>query len=137
VKKPEGFTLIEVLVSVVILSAGIVFVLQAFQTATVALSEMRDTIWASNVAQAEIDRLRVIASSGEDIGSGYWTGRTSTYYSDFTWDRNISGAQLGSGPGAGDVRRVIFGVRRDGGSRVYTYETYIRVARSGGGQEAE
>lgn len=136
-KKPEGFTLIEVLVSVVILSTGIVFVLHAFETATVALSEMRDTIWASSVAQQEIDRMRVAASSGQDIGSGYWTGRTETHYSGFTWERNISAASFDGRPDGVDVRRVIFGVKRDGASRVYTYETYIRVARQAARPEAE
>ncbi len=127
-KKSAGFTLIEVLVSVVVLSTGIIFVLHAFETATVALSEMRDTIWASNVAQAEIDRLRVRGAAGSDIGSGYWSGRAATHYSDFLWERNISSAQLGDVNGA-DLRHVVLGVRRDGANRMYKYETYIRIAK--------
>jgi type II secretion system protein I len=127
-KKSSGFTLIEVLVSVVILSTGIVFVLQAFQTATVALSEMRDTIWASNIAQSEIDKLRLTGAVGDDLGNGYWSGRYSTYYSDFVWERNIRDANLVAGiENPVDVRRVVLTVRRDGSKREFTYETYIRV----------
>lgn len=128
-KKSSGFTLIEVLVSVVVLSTGIIFVLHAFETATVALSEMRDTIWASNVAQSQIEKLRVTGASGSDLGNGYWSGRYSAYYSDFLWERNIGDANLVSGAENGsDVRRVILTVRRDGSKREFTYETYIRVA---------
>lgn len=128
-KKTAGFTLIEVLVSVVILSAGIVFVLQAFETATVALSEMRDTIWAGNAAQSEFDRLRVTGYAGVDIGDGYWSGRYRAYYSDFIWERRVSDAGLaGNGGDASDVRSVVMLVRREGSSRLFRYETYIRVA---------
>jgi prepilin-type N-terminal cleavage/methylation domain-containing protein len=135
VKKSAGFTLIEVLVSVVVLSTGIIFVLHAFETATVALSEMRDAIWASNVAQSEIDKMRVRGATGVDIGNGYWTGRTATYYSDFIWERNIRSAQLGGGEGAPDVRHVVLGVTREGASRMYKYETYIRVVKPPSGGE--
>jgi prepilin-type N-terminal cleavage/methylation domain-containing protein len=130
VKKTAGFTLIEVLVSVVILSAGIVFVLQAFETATVALSEMRDTIWAGNAAQSEFDRLRVMGYAGIDIGDGYWSGRYRAYYSDFVWERRVSDAGLADNAGgdAPDVRSVVLLVKRDGSSRLFRYETYIRVA---------
>jgi len=129
-KKSSGFTLIEVLVSVVILSTGIIFVLHAFETATVALSEMRDTIWASNVAQNEIEKLRITGATGTDLGNGYWSGRYSAYYSDFLWERNIRDANLVTGvENAPDVRHVILSVRRDGSKREFTYETYIRVAQ--------
>lgn len=129
-KKSSGFTLIEVLVSVVVLSTGIIFVLHAFETATVALSEMRDTIWASNVAQNEIEKLRITGASGADLGNGYWSGRYSAYYSDFVWERHIRDADLVPGvEDAPDVRRVILTVRRDGSKREFTYETYIRVAQ--------
>lgn len=128
-KKTSGFTLIEVLVSVVILSAGIVFVLQAFETAAVALSEMRDTIWAGNVAQSELDSLRVAGSAGEDIGSGYWTGRYQAYFSDFVWERRVTDAELtASEDVVSNVRKVVLLVRRDGSSRLFRYETLIRIA---------
>jgi len=91
---------------------------------------MRDTIWSSNVAQAELDSLRVQAAMGADPGNGYWTGRKSVYYADFIWERNISQASLVDSANGPDLRRVVLGVRRDGATRIYTYETYIRVARA-------
>lgn len=128
-KNSAGFTLIEVLVSVVILSTGIIFVLHAFETASVALSDMRDTIWAGNVAQSEIDMLRVQSAAGEDPGSGYRNGISSTYYSSFIWERNISSAPFDSGRDGADLRHVLLAVRRDGSTRLHKYETYIRVAK--------
>lgn len=105
-------------------------VLQVFQTATVALSEMRDTIWASQVAQGEFDRLRVSGAKGADVGNGYWSGRFSTYYSDFIWDRNVRDAGLSQGvPGGADVRHVVMNVHREGSSRGYRYDTYVRISK--------
>lgn len=128
-KKTAGFTLIEVLVSVVILSAGIVFVLQAFNTAAAALSEIRDSIWSGNAAQSEFDRLRAMGYAGVDIGNGYWTGRYRAHYSDFIWERRVSDAGLTeNAESASDVRNVVFLVRREGSSRLFRYETLIRVA---------
>ncbi len=138
-KKCSGFTLIEVLVSVVVLSTGIIFVLHAFETATVALSEMRDTIWASNVAQGELDKLRASGARGDDIGNGFWSGQQSTYYSSFNWERHVSDAGLinsyADGP---DIRHVVLKLSREGSSKQFRYETYIRVSEkpeeNGGGK---
>lgn len=59
-RKTSGFTLVEVLVSIVILSIGIVVVLQAFQTSLTALSESRNVLRSSTFARrklAEIDSM--------------------------------------------------------------------------------
>ena len=113
--KSSGFTLIEVLVSVVILSVGIVAVLIAFETATVALGEMRDSIWAGNVAQHQLDQLRIKGYAGTDIGSGYASGIYPTYYSQFNWEYRISDAGLSES--GGDVREVRLIVSRTGSTR--------------------
>jgi len=56
----SAFTLIELLVTVVILSTGIVVILQAFQTSMVALADSRDTMRSAALrhalmVQAELD----------------------------------------------------------------------------------
>ena len=54
VKGVLGFTLIELLVTVVILSTGIVLILQAFQTSMVALAESRDGMRSAALSHALI-----------------------------------------------------------------------------------
>ncbi len=49
-----AFTLIELLVTVVILSTGIVLILQAFQTSMVALAESRDVMRSAALSHALI-----------------------------------------------------------------------------------
>ena len=129
-KKSDGFTLIEVLVSVVILSVGIVLVLQALETATVALSEMRDAVWASTIAQGEFDKIRVRAMGGGDPSSVRRQDIVTTYYGDFRIDRSVSDAELpAAGDDAPDIRRVLISVKRVGSVRSHEYETFVRVAK--------
>ena len=129
-KKSDGFTLIEVLVSVVVLSVGIVLILHALETATVALSKMRDAIWASNIAQGEFEKLRVRAYGGGDPGNGDSQDTYSTYYAEFRIDRTVGDADLPDGSETSpDVRYVLLTVTRIGSSKSYHYETYVRVVR--------
>lgn len=65
----QAFTLIEVLVTLVILSTGIVVVLQAFETSAVALSEARDALRATGlinqvIAKLDADGLAAVDPSG-------------------------------------------------------------------------
>lgn len=52
-----GFTLIEVLIALVVLSTGIVIVLQAFQTSVSALGEARDAMRAAHLLQGKLQEL--------------------------------------------------------------------------------
>ncbi len=62
-----GFTLIEVLITLVILSTGIVVVLQAFQTSATALGAARDTERATYLIQSTLD---LIARDGVGAVAG-------------------------------------------------------------------
>jgi len=71
----SGFTLIEVLVAVVILSTGIVLVLRAFDTALVALHDSRDTLRANLILRSRLADIRLAAAVGESelaaLGGGF------------------------------------------------------------------
>lgn len=64
----QGFTLIEVLISIFILTAGIVAVLQAFPLGTKILGSSKMVTIASQLGQAKIEEL--ISRSYEEISSG-------------------------------------------------------------------
>lgn len=138
-KNSSGFTLIEVLVSVVVLSTGIIFVLHAFNTAALAMSEMRDTIWSGYAAQCELDKIRIDAAVGGDPGSGYSSGTVQSYYGIFRWDRRIEPAGIADSGGAGpDIRRIMLVFSRDGSGRTYQYDTLVRViGKDGPGKAAQ
>ena len=65
----SAFTLIELLVTIVILSTGIVVILQAFQTSMVALAQSRDSMRSAALqhallVQAELDVMGLGGNSG-------------------------------------------------------------------------
>lgn len=64
----QGFTLIEVLISIFILTAGIIAVLQAFPLGTKILGSSKMVTIASQLGQAKIEEL--ISRSYEEISSG-------------------------------------------------------------------
>ena len=84
-----GFTLIELLVSVVILSTGIVLVLEAFQTAMVALGDSRDVLMQDMLARermAAVDlQLAESPFSPPQSASGRFTGQ----FKGFDWSQRV------------------------------------------------
>jgi len=64
----QGFTLIEVLISIFILTTGIIAVLQAFPLGTKILGSSKRTTIASQLGQAKIEEL--ISQSYEEISFG-------------------------------------------------------------------
>jgi prepilin-type N-terminal cleavage/methylation domain-containing protein len=63
-----AFTLIEVLVTLVILSAGIVLVLRAFETSLVALGEARDTARAATLLSRAVGEAEAAAVENGEAG---------------------------------------------------------------------
>ena len=128
-RREKGFTLIEVLIALVILSTGIVLVLEAFQTSMVALSESRDTIWASLLLKqklAEVEAAARTQAAPPAVDSGRFETRTSR----FSWE--VTSAQLPTSLGVALFQpftwhEVTATVQRDGSSRRHTSTTIIRV----------
>ncbi|MBA4387800.1 MAG: hypothetical protein C0404_07455 [Verrucomicrobia bacterium] len=127
-----GFTLIEVLVSLVILSVGIVLVLRAFGSATVALGEAHDTFWRSMLIKQKSSDILLEANNGSAPGSS--SGRFTDLPGSYSWDvktRQISSvSRPGAKPGEVEVlQEVSIDVwRQDGRHQAVT--TYVRTIRN-------
>jgi len=65
-RSPRGFTLVELMLAFVVLSFGIVFVLQCFGTALTAIRKVDDTKVLSWMMESEMEEL--IRSSWEEMG---------------------------------------------------------------------
>jgi general secretion pathway protein I len=126
----NGFTLIEVLIALVILSTGLVLVLRAFQTSVVALGEARDSLWASLLIADKMTELREDVRTGGTLASdrGQFGGR----YAVFHWESTVREAldlHEGGIVGAqsGKLFEVTIAVRRERAEREYAATTLMRA----------
>ena len=117
----RGFTLIEVLVTVVILSIGIVLVLRAFETSLVALGQARDALRAGHLIRGKMAEAEADALEGgrPAYGAG---GRLEAPFSEYRWELR-SGGPSGTGTG---VAAVVVDVWRAGWDVRYTGATLVR-----------
>jgi len=136
VRGTSAFTLIEVLVTLVILSTGIVVVLHAFESSVTALGEARDVLNGTALARQK----RVEIASELAAGGSMPTGASGVFeapFEDYAWyvDSTVV-ASVPSGPAEDDedaedienapaLHRLRIEVRREGveegGVRVETY----------------
>ncbi len=82
----SGFTLVELLISVVILSIGVVAVLHAFERSLFALGSARDHLWSNLLIREKISEIEVglITGDSESIDSGM--GDFDEPYEGFAWE---------------------------------------------------
>lgn len=129
----SGFTLVELLVSLVILSTGIVVVLEAFQTSLVALAESRDALLSDILTREQLTlvELDLLESPGAAPTSsrGSFDGR----YSDFNWSVM---ATKSSFPHSDDDEGMIYFVEvavwREGSKPFRSIRTAVRVREEEG-----
>lgn len=117
INRRHGFTLIELLVTLVVLSTGIVLVLQAFETAAVALSESRDAMRADLLIRQKIETL-----SAEPGNQSAGSGAFRPPYDNYRWkashrDINQDGYSI-------DL--VTVSVWRHNSKAIYAASTYLR-----------
>ncbi|MDP6523971.1 MAG: type II secretion system protein [Kiritimatiellia bacterium] len=129
----RGFTLIELLVSLVILSTGIVVVLEAFQTSLLALAESRDALISDALARerlALVD-LDLLTSPGNIPRSSL--GSFDGDYDEFNWSVMVSSAPFPTSGNDDDGATYIVEVTvwRDESARQRSISTAFRV---GGGE---
>ena len=122
-----GFTLIEVLVAVVILSIGIVFVLQAFETAIAALRESRETVRGVMLVDLQMaDQVRHLAFEGRG-GMGEF-GTFDAPYSGYQWETRSETQIEHQGPDTiVALERLILRVRHEDADRVFEVSTFVRT----------
>jgi len=85
----QGFTLIEMLVCILILSIGLVLMLQAFQASAMALAESRDAIRASTLLRENL------AGEVDHTGQGRSEGRFDSPYAAYRWSIEKNDAVFG------------------------------------------
>ena len=112
-----AFTLIEVLIALVILSTGIVVVLQAFQTSATALGDARDTLRATRLIA---DKLSELDANGAAAAAG--TGVCADPLSSFRW--RVSTGPAGGGLPEGQLNQVTVEVWRESSRVRQSLSTY-------------
>ena len=113
----DAFTLIEVLITLVVLSTGIILVMRAFETSLVALCDSRDAVWATLLIS---EKLAEIEAGGPSAGRA--SGAFSRPYDDFRWERRVLWAD---GDASNALYRVSVSVWRAGVSRKYAAVTQL------------
>lgn len=124
-----GFTLIEVLVSLAILSIGIVLVLQALSSATVALGEAHDTLWDSMLIEQKVGEAMLEAARGQGVAEsrGAFEGVPGAFFYEVKSGKKAFLPRDGAIPKEnGMLDELTFEVWREGG-RHMSVVTYIKA----------
>ncbi len=130
-KQQDGFSLIEVLIAVVILSTGMVVVLEGMHTAIGALDSAVDKTRASFLARAQFDVVRQAALTSDDISDLSSTGEFEDPYAHYRWEMNVEQVRSTSDGGAvsekesGKLYEVDVTVWRFGSKREYRAATLV------------
>jgi hypothetical protein len=132
--KALSFTLIEVLITLVILSTSIVLVLRAFGTAAAALGESRDCLWTSLLAKEKITEIVMAAEDNRDSRLLPSKGETSEGGGVFYWIIQVRPLEtLPAEKGKRDepivLNEIAMTLGRKGNTREYPLTTYITTGR--------
>jgi prepilin-type N-terminal cleavage/methylation domain-containing protein len=127
-----GFTLIEVLIAVVILSTGIVVVLQALHSSLSALDCAVEKTRSAMLLQAKMGEAQAAARSGADPSTLGTSGRFEDPFERYLWQLNSASAPLsGMGSGGSEQSGGLFDVNatvwREGRQRTYSAATRVYV----------
>ena len=106
-KRQDGFTLIEVLIAIGILSVGILALLQTASSITIMLRDGRLRTMASAAAASRIDNLRLVAASTNPTCTALTSGSATS----------LNGAETWTVTGTGRSRSVTATVTIPNGSR--------------------
>ncbi|OGV64865.1 MAG: hypothetical protein A2498_14180 [Lentisphaerae bacterium RIFOXYC12_FULL_60_16] len=121
-----GFTLVEVLVALVVLSTGIVLVLRAYETSLSALRVSRQSLWAAVLVRNILSETQTALAAGEPVGSRDGGRSVAGPVEDFQWERLVEPVRRAPGDGGTNtlVQVEVSAWRGDPDSR-YTITTYM------------
>jgi prepilin-type N-terminal cleavage/methylation domain-containing protein len=121
-----GFTLVEVLVALVVLSTGIVLVLRAFETSLSALRVSRQSLWAAVLVRNILAETQTALAAGETVPA-YGRGRSASGpVEDFQWERIMESVRRPGGAAGTNLQlRVEVSAWREDPERRYTVTTYL------------
>jgi prepilin-type N-terminal cleavage/methylation domain-containing protein len=130
-KRRAGFTLVEVLISVVILSTGIVVVLQGLHASLSALDGAVEKTRSAMLLRTKIIEAQAAALDGNDPSSLTSSGLFSEPYDAYRWRLSVNKApaasEVSTGSHVGDLYEVGVAVWRDESPRRYTAATLVYV----------
>jgi 23S rRNA-/tRNA-specific pseudouridylate synthase len=111
------------MVALVILSVGIVVVLQAFQTAVTALSQGRDILLADTLARGRVARAEAAAAAGTPPSDS--SGRFEGDFGSFLWSQEARRSDETVSPSAYEFAVTVW---REGERSRHTLRTTLRPA---------
>ena len=123
-----AFTLIEVLISLVILSTGIVMVLRAFNTSLFALRESRNALIANILIRDKIEQARLAAFERGAAGLESQAGGFETI-KNFEGEMRVD-RLLTSWDGSNTLNRVFVAVSEKNAQTKYDIVTYITTSKA-------
>jgi type II secretion system protein I len=129
-----AFTLIEVLVTLVILSTGIVLVLRAFETSLSALGEARDCLVESVLIRQKMSDLSVAARDPQTSELRSDRGVFSGRYDGYEWDLQVEKEDVAvagvpaDGKSSNTLNRVSLAVWRSGSTKKNSVVTCLMTA---------
>ena len=128
----RAFTLIEVLVSMVILSTGIVLLLGAFETSLAALGRSREALWTDTLIRQAMAGLDTWLAAHPGTAPQPSVGRCGGRYRDFRWRQQVTRVEPPAGIPAADqdtaaLFEVTVTVWREGSDSRGSAVTYVAV----------
>ena len=128
-----GFTLIEVLISVVILATGIVVVLQAFNVSLVVLGESRNVMKANMLIMEKMAEIELSALRNGEIDAETSRGTFGEESGDYCWESKVTSLS-GSGNSVldgGKLNQIDITVWRERSTRRYSASTLLKTGKVG------
>ncbi|MBT3191883.1 MAG: prepilin-type N-terminal cleavage/methylation domain-containing protein [Verrucomicrobia bacterium] len=127
-----GFSLVEVLIAVVILSTGIVAVLQGLHASLSALDGAADKTRCEMLLRSRIVEAQAVALAGDDPSGVGSRGRFDEPFADYLWRLDVAAAAQPAGnaesvTSVGNLHEVGASVWREGSERIYTASTLVYV----------
>ena len=128
----QGFTLIEVLVTLVILSTGIVLVLRAFETSLTALGESGETVHSMRLIQRKMSEIESDMLVDEQITGPGGSRSFDPPDDDYRWSvsRADTGLRTDDDSGAERLALLTLEVWRRGFERRYSVSTHIILSET-------
>lgn len=120
-----AFTLIEILITIVILSTGIVVILHAFETSMMALTKARDVLACTVLCRDKLSEIKsdiAVGKSPEATSNGSFDGM----YEDYRW--NTESSLLPRKVKDNSSKR---GSDKDDGVKIDLYKVEVSVWRNG------
>lgn len=135
----RGFTVLEAVIALAILSAGISIVFRAFGSSVRLLGGLRDRLGAEIVIREKLAELRLAAAADPAALPAVAMGSATGPQADFRWVAHVedtgppAAVPDGEGP-VYDVRRVRLAVWREGASRRWAATTLVGASRRTAGE---